>query len=922
MARRRTKASRRRRTRGQSIKAPESGVFVRENERSFVSKLATATTLRVTDFRNVKTLRADATLAWSEGKRFPDLLLCTDARSATILQNWEFKFPDTRIDDQVFFEDAKKKSELLHTQSFVLSNVQETRLFTRTTTGENILKKSWQYSARLERGTIPAHENAIVEHFYTIFRDIDLFFSNGELASPATPTQYIPSLITSFIETTRDPYASFLDTESKHDPVLRQQIDDWWAVAKGEYGNNTLPLAAYASQVAFQLASTVFFLHCVAKPAGLRKQLATFGKTPGHALLLKLCQRATHAVDYNNILGGTHVFDKLSDSLLERAAELSCFLQSLCIADVPRAELRNPITAILTRESRRVIGHFSTPMPVARLMVAIADPKRGAHSIDPCCGSGTIYEALRDYLHDIGASRAHIAKHTWAADKFALPVYMTTLRTADPVNYKTPLRILRRDCLDLEINERVRFHKPRNRTLTARLPAFDNIVSNLPFICFEKKHLSAIASSTSQAALASIRAAHDELDRRIDAYAVLVFHLSSLLNAGGRIVVLTSNSWLGVEWGSLFQAKLLQHFLIELVVMEGRHRWFTDAKVRCTILVLRHKPRTDKATPITFARPLIPFDQSPADFVRELATDIVSDHPQHFEVHKRTADDLARADGFGGSWRLAFYDQSWLNAVAKKTTLAANVFPRISRGLRGGNNALFYPENGSGIESAYLRPLIKDNKDHRLKVRPHPRKKAFVCKRTERYLRSKGHTGALSWIQRHEARRSQLERGSDRWYFLGAPTDTQFVTTLNPDDVFVFAAPARRCVVDQRMILFGGATIDLSLAHALLNSLITFVWLEQRGFARAEGVLDLNVTGIKKRLRMPNPDEMSGAEKIAIVSLFASLKNRRVRPIAEELHLPDREAFDLAVLKALGLGRWHDKLRKVLINMVADRVSK
>lgn len=902
--------------------APDARAVVRENERSFVSKLATATTLRVADFRHVKTLRADTTLSWSEGKRFPDLLLCKDASSATILQNWEFKFPDTRIDDREFFEDAKKKSELLHTRSFVLSNLQETWLYTRTSTGENSLKKSWRYGSTLERATVSANENTIVDHFYAIFKEIDLFFSNGELASPATPTQYIPSLITAFIESTRDPYASFLDKESRADSAFRKQIDDWWIISQGEHGKKTDPLVAYASQVAFQLASTIFFLHCVAQPAGLRKTLARFGTNPSDALLLRMCKLATHAVDYNNILGGTNVFDRLSDSLLAESAALSAFLESLSIAEVPRAELRNPITAILTRESRRVIGHFSTPMPVAQLMVALADPKPRMNSIDPCCGSGTIYEALREYLHDSGVSAAQTAKHTWASDKFALPVYMTTLRAADPVNYETPLRIFRRDCLDLRTNDRVLFHKPQNRSIKAPLPAFDNIVSNLPFICFEDKHLSAIAPSTSATALASIRDAHAELDGRVDAYAILIFHLSSLLATKGRIVVLTSNSWLGVEWGTRFQAKLLENYLIELVVMEGRHRWFSDAKVRCTILVLRHKLPADEATPIRFARPTIPFDLSPREFVRELASDIVSDRPQHFDVYSRTPAELSRSDRAGGSWRLAFYDQSWLTAVAKKTTLASTIFPKISRGLRGGNNDLFYPKNGSDIEAAYLRPLIKHNKDHRLRVRPDPGRKAFVCKRTERYLRSKGHTGALSWIQRHEPKSSQSARGSERWYHLGGLTDTQFVTTINPDDVFVFATPAKRCVVDQRMIMFGGATIDLPLAHALLNSLITFVWLEQRGFARAEGVLDLNQKGIKRELRIPNPDEISAADKSKIVSRFALLKARRVRPVSEELYLADREAFDLAVLNAMGLRKWHDKLRDVLVAMVTDRVVK
>jgi hypothetical protein len=495
---------------------------------------------------------------------------------------------------------------------------------------------------------------------------------------------------------------------------------------------------------------------------------------------------------------------------------------------------------------------------------------------------------------------------------------MTTLRAADPAHFATPLRIAQRDCLDLAPGQKFVFHKPSAKRLVAQLPAFNCIATNLPFVRFEKKNLSALAASTSPAALSYIQGAHDELGSRIDAYAVLLFHLHSLLARGGRLIVLTSNSWLGVQWGGPFRAKLQKHFVIEMAIMESGPRWFENADVKCTILVLRKREPRDADSPILFARPREAFDRSDVRFVREMAADIRSTKPEHFHVSRHRVADLDAYAAAGVTWRSSFYGTSWVAPVSTKTVPAKEVFPSIERGLRGGNNALFYPRDSAGIEKAYLRPLIKDNATHRLNVRP--TRYAFVCKRSIRYLQQKGHLGALRWIRQHEADRHRTERAGGPWYYLGLLADAQFVTTLNPSDTLLFATPKRRCVVDQRMILFGGATIDVTFAQALLNNVITLLWLEQLGFARGLGALDLNVTSVKEHLRVPDPGAISGADRRKICRLFAPLRRRQVRPIPEELELSDRAAFDSAVLSALGIERLHDKLRDTLVTMVKDRV--
>jgi len=864
----------------------------------------------------VKQLRSDSSLTWDEGIRYPDLLLSSDHNGADILQNWEFKFPDTPIDDEEFFNNARHKSELLRTGSFVISNLQHTRLYRRNSAGAYELKDSCDFPIKLDRDAVQVNVDDLIKHLSKFLAQVDLLFRTGELAAASEPKQYIPTLISSFIDECRPGYASHLAKALHNNDQLKERMDSWWAVAQLEYPNRSA-VDAYASQVAFQLATTVFFMHCVAAPAKLGKRIAAFHKKPSIAALLAICVRANQAVDFQNIFGAATAFRDLSESLLHRAANLSRFLTTIKISEVPRSQLRDPVASILTRDTRRIIGHFSTPDPIAQLLVALADLGTNDTLLDPCCGSGTIFEAARTALADLGLDASKINARVWASDKFALPVYMTTLRAADPANYAAPLRIVQRDCLDLRPLAAFRLQKPNGQELTVRLPRFNRIVTNLPFVRFERKNLSSLAGYTSSQAMAHIAEAHASLGNRIDAYAVLSLYLPKLLSSDGRAVILTSNSWLGVQWSSQFLQQLQSLFTIDTLIMESGPRWFEDAQVRCTILVLRPKAAEKADAPIIFARPKIAFDRSPRQFVNSLAADVKSPTPEFFHVNRHTLADLQDLETNGLSWRTGFYDTSWLPKVIDKTVLANSCFPTIERGLRGGDNAFFYPKDRGSIEDCYLRPLIKRNHERRYRVKPDGF--AFVCKFGLTHLKNQGHIGALQWIKQHEPDRPSQSVAGKPWYFLGKLSDAQLVTTLNPDDVLLFASPTRRSIIDQRMIAFGGSTLDRILGQALMNSLITLLWLEQLGFSRGLGALDLNMRKVRDQLRMPDPEQLSERDKKRIVDHFRPLRLRVVRPIPEELLKDDRVAFDTCLFSALGIADQYPKMRDTLISMVADR---
>lgn len=61
----------------------------------------------------------ESTLKNTSGSLFPDVLLFGDSNKGDILQGWELKMPDTSINDVEFFNNAKKKADLLKLDSFL-----------------------------------------------------------------------------------------------------------------------------------------------------------------------------------------------------------------------------------------------------------------------------------------------------------------------------------------------------------------------------------------------------------------------------------------------------------------------------------------------------------------------------------------------------------------------------------------------------------------------------------------------------------------------------------------------------------------------------------------------------------------------------------------------------------------------------------
>ncbi|EAU5220142.1 hypothetical protein EA509_23555, partial [Salmonella enterica subsp. enterica serovar Oranienburg] len=109
---------------------------------------------------------------------------------------------------------------------------------------------------------------------------------------------------------------------------------------------------------------------------------------------------------------------------------------------------------------------------------------------------------------------------------------------------------------------------------------------------------------------------------------------------------------------------------------------------------------------------------------------------------------------------------------------------------------------------------------------------------------------------------------------------------------------------------------DIDLIHAILNSAITYLFIEGMFFGKGLGALDLNQSRFKKYMHILDPLSLSSDKKKRIKELFTPLLNRDVEDIYDELEILDRKKFDQCILDSFNINIPLEQIYSDLLNLV------
>jgi len=262
---------------------------------------------------------------------------------------------------------------------------------------------------------------------------------------------------------------------------------------------------------------------------------------------------------------------------------------------------------LIPKDERHKLGQYFTRTDVVDLILSFTVKHPDAKVLDPACGSGTFLvrayqrkKYLARKLYRRGSYNRPYKPHNelidelWGVDIAKFPAHLSEInlliRDLEAVGNRPNII-----CKDFfEIRPKVSLYKSTYKVpetyrskLEVELPvSFDTVVTNPPYTRQEEME-DAFTRGYKERVRELIRRLYGiNVGKRSSIYAYFFYHGGSFLKEGGRMGLITSNSWLDVDYGKRLQEYFLKNFKIVAIIESRVERWFEDADIVTAITIL------------------------------------------------------------------------------------------------------------------------------------------------------------------------------------------------------------------------------------------------------------------------------------------------------------------------------------------------
>lgn len=961
---------------------------IKRNERDWagqlISWIKSAIDRKITVFQDATN---DTGVKMKSGRtKFPDVLLFIDKTSGVIFNGWELKFPDTAVDDAVMLENALEKAHKLHSDSFITWNGAEAIIWhiddeEYTLDSLSKLKHYPKVSTINSREDLAdpvkfaQHEQLLKERTEEILHDLDSLYRNGFLKPALDISKNIIAAVRQASAIIIPQFQEAIIKEKGSNRSFRNEFNKWKIYesstlkileSSSRKKENIIPEMVLAKFTFYNLiGKTIFYLTLCENLSGELSPVILDTNKSAKDLLNSYFDEAKK-IDYQAIFRPYFTdsieYSDLTDKAIYALLEV---LTSFDFKILPTEVIGHILENLVPNDEKQKFGQYFTNELLANLVAFPVVKTNKDVLFDPTCGTGTFLSSFYEILQAFETKEhGELLKQIWGNDVSHFPAILSVINLykQDVVATDNFPRVMRNDFFNLEVGEKVVFpdSHDHNKHIDVPLPTFDGIASNFPFIQQEdipNEKLSAFFREQFQnKQQAFLKDDAFKINERSDYFTYCVYNADRFLKPDGCLSAITSNAWLGKEYGFQFKKFLLDNFHIRYVVKSNAEHWFKDSLVSTIYFVLDKTQSSEPTRFITLNRKLSElfvgeYKNEQIQQIEDFYSDIDNCNDPRNDLWEKDNffDDLYKRKDGSLSVCLAS-KECLLDSLESKTNwgqffLSTNLFGsfescltqyypaivKVFRGERTGWNPMFVikEENvkASHIDEKYLVPYVKSSSEiQQIEFDDNYKFKAFVCQDEEKAIDK----GTKSWIDKFvnalnkngsQTIREACAGHRPYWYSLN-PKRAHIITAINPYERFFFTFAKEPFVIDQRLIAMQVQDgYDIELIAALLNSVITFLILEMRGTSRNLGALDLNADFLKQ-LKILNPNLLDNRQKEMILKAFAPLKLRKVDSIFSETAKEDRINFDKIILSCFGISiDLLDSLYRVLLASVYNRIN-
>lgn len=895
--------------------------------------------------------------------KFPDILLFTDKISGVVFNGWELKFPDTPVDDNEMLENALEKAERLNSDSFVTWNGAEAIIWKINNNDYSVssLERLKVYAKEQginsrndlsERNNYNRHEANLKRRLNEILYDLGQLYQDGELKNAI-------NISSNIVEAVKQTSLSIIPqlkneiNELKGDNASFRRSFNQWKIIE----SSTLNILASSSRrveivepeeilakfTFYKLIGKILFYQTLAENLSGRVEKLVLSSPNNLKEGIENYFNQAKSIDYQAIFEEDFTdeipFNEVINNLLFRLIEV---FNEFDFKILPTEVIGYILENLVPKEEKQKFGQYFTSETLANLVTFSAIRTRNDILIDPTSGTGTFLNAFYNALKHYGnENHQQILNQIWGNDISHFPATLSVInlykqKVDDVANFP---RVIRKDYFTLSPDQTIPI--PDNVDIDIvneiPIPKFDAIISNFPFIQQEDIPKDALEecfkNEFGETQTAFINGNVFDINGKSDYYIYCFYNSLKFLKDDGVVSVITSNAWLGKNYGIQFKQFLLDNFHIKYVVRSNAEHWFKDSKVS-TIFITLEKGESEEPTKfVTINKKLEELFsngglQQFEDFYVEIENCNNRDYAnwnednQFFNLFHKTDGTLSVSLVENETLRTSLSTQeNWATYFINQNPLdifddnLINPFPGlydVGRGTRTGWDSMHIVSNEENehlnIEEDFLLPILKTSQELKtIAYNNETRFNLFICDEAEEVLEN-DFPNAYDYIKKFETVTNNtgvtlpvvFKNRTPYWYTLKPEESANIFISINPSQRLFFSYSNEPIYLNQRLVAIRTRHEDVEIITALLNSVVSLLIVELNGVSRNLGALDLNADFFKTKMKILNPNLLTNEQKEEILNKFRVLSTREIQKYDTEYRQDDRIAFDEEILNAFG----------------------
>lgn len=895
--------------------------------------------------------------------KFPDVLLFIDKISGVVFNGWELKFPDTQADNAEMLENALEKAERLQSDSFVTWNGTEAIIWKINDDNYSLLgleklkvypkeKDITNRNDLSDRNNYNKHEAKLQNRLNEILHDLGQLYKSGQLKKAINISSNIVEAVTQTALHFIPQLKNEINELKGDDNTFRTEFNQWKIIE-----SSTLKILSSSSRRVekiepeevlakfnyYKLIGKVLFYLTLSENLSGKVSKLELKNNKQVQKQLNVFFNQAKKIDYQAVFESDFT-DKIpfNETIDELLFKLVGVFNEFNFKILPTEVIGYILENLVPQEEKQKFGQYFTSETLANLVTFSAIRSRNDIVIDPTSGTGTFLNSFYKTLEFFGnKNHQQILNQIWGNDISHFPATLSVInlykqKVDDTANFP---RIIRKDFFTLNPTQKISIpdNKDIDKINQIPIPKFDAIISNFPFIQQEDIPNEILntqfESEFAKTQSAFLNGTKFDINGKSDYYIYCFYNSLKFLKDNGFLSAITSNAWLGKNYGLQFKKFLLDNFHIEYVVKSNAEHWFKDSKVSTIFITLEKGTSKEPTKFITVNKKLETlFNDNSLQQFEDFYTEVDNcnnPHNKNWKEDSQFKNVYHKADGtitvsfveqshlvnslaLQENWGTYFVSQNPLSIFEKKLI---NPFPSIydtGRGTRTGWDEMHIISNNENkalkIEKEFLLPILKTSQE--LKTIAYSNKSEynlFVCKEDEKTLKVK-YPNAYKHIKKFETTTNKtgialpevLKVRKPFWYSLAPEESANIFISINPSQRLFFSFSKSPLYLNQRLVAIRVKKKDIEIVSALLNSIVSLLIVELNGVSRNLGALDLNADFFKTKMKMFDPSLLSEKQTDNIISKFKILSKRQIQDYENEYKQDDRIEFDEAILQAYG----------------------